>query len=120
MKMNDPSPTETLASDRSHALAGLITVAEGAIVSRVLASSGGGNVTLFAFDGGQGLSEHTAPFDALVQVIDGGLEITIGGNVLKARRGEVVLMPADIPHALQAPEPTRMLLTMLRDLKTGE
>ena len=83
---------ETLSSDRSWALGGLIAVAEGAIVSRVLASSGGGNVTLFAFDGGQGLSEHTAPFDALVQVIDGSLNVTIGGEEIAVQTGEVVLI----------------------------
>lgn len=111
---------ETLSSDRSWALGGLIAVAEGAIVSRVLASSGGGNVTLFAFDGGQGLSEHTAPFDALVQVIDGSLNVTIGGEEIAVQTGEVVLMPADVPHALSAPEPARMVLTMLRELKEKE
>lgn len=120
MTMKQPSSSETLAPARSHALSGLITVAEGAIVSRVLASSGGGNVTLFAFDGGQGLSEHTAPFDALVQVIDGVLEIRVGEEEATVRRGEVVLMPADVPHSLRAPEPARMVLTMLREPKTAE
>ena len=114
------STPEPLDSNRAHALTDLIAIAEGAIVSRVLASSGGGNVTLFAFDGGQGLSEHTAPFDALVQVIDGQLEITVGGTEITARPGEVVLMPANVPHALQAPQPARMVLTMLRELKAEE
>lgn len=108
-----------LDSSRAHALTDLIAIADGAIVSRVLASSAGGNVTLFAFDGGQGLSEHTAPFDALVQVIDGSLELTIGGEDVSAQPGEVVLMPADVPHALRAPEPSRMVLTMLREPKAG-
>lgn len=114
------SAGEGLPSNKSHALKDLITIADGAIVSRVLASAGGGNVTLFAFDGGQGLSEHTAPFDALVQVIDGSLELTIGGEEISASSGEVVLMPADVPHSLQAPEPARMVLTMLRELKAQE
>jgi quercetin dioxygenase-like cupin family protein len=72
-------------------------------------------VTLFAFAGGQELSEHTAPFDALVQVLEGELVLTIGGTEVHARPGEIVLMPADIPHALRAVGDTKMLLTMLRD-----
>ena len=107
--------TDELASDRASALNELVDVAEGAIVSRVLASSGGGTVTLFAFDRGQGLSEHSAPFDALVQVVDGAMELTIGGVDLRVSEGEIVRMPANVPHALHAPEPTRMVLTMLRE-----
>ena len=109
------SVSDPLPADRASALTELVGVAEGAIVSRVLASAGGGNVTLFSFDRGQGLSEHTAPFDALVQVVDGALELTIGNSEVTVRAGEVVLMPAGVPHALVAPEPSRMLLTMLRD-----
>ena len=111
---------EPLASDRASSLTGLVAVAEGAIVSRVLASSGGGNVTLFAFDRGQGLSEHTAPFDALVQVIDGALELTIGGAEVRVEEGHIVRMPANVPHALHAPEASRMMLTMLRNHKVEE
>ena len=107
--------SEPLASDRASALTELVDIARGAIVSRVLAKSGGGTVTLFAFDQGQGLSEHSAPFDALVQVVDGCLELTIGGEEVRVNGGEIVLMPADIPHALYAAEPSRMVLTMLRD-----
>jgi quercetin dioxygenase-like cupin family protein len=106
---------DELAADRASALTGLVEVAEGAIVSRVLASASGGTVTLFAFDRGQGLSEHSAPFDALVQVVDGALELTIGGVDLRVVEGEIVRMPANVPHALHAPEPTRMVLTMLRE-----
>ena len=112
--------TETIPSDRSSTLTGLISVADGAVVSRVLARSGGGNVTLFAFDQNQGLSEHTAPFDALVQVVDGSLELNIGGNEIVVGAGEIVLMPANVPHALHAPVPCRMVLTMLRELEKGE
>jgi quercetin dioxygenase-like cupin family protein len=112
MKSN---PMEALPADRSSALVELIEVAEGAVVSRVLAKSGGGNVTLFAFDRNQGLSEHTAPFDALVQVVDGSLELTIGGTGVTVGPGEIVRMPAGVPHALHAPEPCRMALTMLRE-----
>ena len=106
---------EPLASDRASVLTELVDVAPGAIVSRVLAKSGGGNVTLFAFDQGQGLSEHTAPFDALVQVVDGCLELTIGDAEVRVGGGQIVRMPANVPHALHAAEPSRMLLTMLKD-----
>ena len=86
----------------------------GSVVSRTLAKRKGGTLTLFAFDAGQGLSEHTAPFDAFVQVLDGRAELTIGGERLEAGAGETVLMPAGIPHALQARERFKMLLTMVR------
>lgn len=115
MAHSKSSAIESLPSDRSSILTDLISVAEGAVVSRVIAKSGGGNVTLFAFDRAQGLSEHTAPFDALVQVVDGSLELTIGGKPVTVEAGEIVLMPAGIPHALHAPEACRMLLTMIRD-----
>jgi quercetin dioxygenase-like cupin family protein len=115
MGSGSKTETERLPSDRASTLIDLVNIAEGAIVSRVLASSTGGNVTLFAFDAGQGLSEHTAPFDALVQVVDGVLDLTIGGIDVRVQVGEIVLMPANVPHALHAPEASRMVLTMLRD-----
>jgi quercetin dioxygenase-like cupin family protein len=98
----------------AHPLEGLITGTAHGIASRVLAKTGGGNVTLFAFDAGQGLSEHTAPFDALVLVLSGALDLTIGGQPVRAEPGTLVRMPAGVPHALDAAEPTRMLLVMLR------
>lgn len=98
---------------------GLVQVAPEAIVSRVIAKNRGGSVTLFAFAVGQELSEHTAPFDALVHVVDGRLDLTIGGEPMTAGRGEMVLMPAGVPHALRAPENTIMILTMLRDPEEG-
>jgi quercetin dioxygenase-like cupin family protein len=96
-------------------LAALVTSTERGIASRVLAKTGGGNVTLFAFDGGQGLEEHTSPFDALVMVLEGTLTLTIGGAKVAATPGTIVRMPGGVPHALDAPEPTRMLLVMLRE-----
>jgi quercetin dioxygenase-like cupin family protein len=87
----------------------------GAIVSRTIAKAKGGSVTLFAFDAGQELSEHTAPFDAFVQVLDGAVELTIGGEKVVARTGETVRMPAGIPHAVRALEPFKMILTMVRE-----
>lgn len=87
----------------------------GAVVSRTLAKTRGGSFTLFAFDAGQELSEHTAPFDAFVQVLDGEVELLIGGAPVVAGAGETVLMPAGIPHAVKARTRFKMLLTMLRE-----
>ena len=98
-------------------LAGLITPTERGIASRVLAKNTGGNVTLFAFDAGEGLSEHTAPFDALVMVLEGSLRLSIGDQQRDAGPGTIVRMPANVPHALDANEATRMLLIMLREPK---
>ena len=98
-------------------LATLITPTERGIASRVLARTDGGNVTLFALDAGQGLEEHTSPFDALVLVLEGALALTIGGTPVRATPGTVVRMPGGKPHAVEAPEPTRMLLVMLRERK---
>jgi mannose-6-phosphate isomerase-like protein (cupin superfamily) len=77
----------------------------------------GGNLTLFAFDAGQGLTEHTSPFEAVVMVLDGACTLTIGGTPVRATPGTVVRMPADVPHALEAIETTRLLLVMLREPK---
>jgi quercetin dioxygenase-like cupin family protein len=96
-------------------LEGLVTPTPHGIASRVLARTAAGNLTLFAFDAGEELSEHTAPFDALVMVLEGALNLTIGGAAVRAIPGTIVRMPANVPHALQAPEAARMLLLMLRD-----
>ncbi len=101
-------PAEALA------LRSLITPTEHGIASRILLKTGGGNVTLFAFDAGQGLTEHTSPFEALVMVLDGSLTLTIGGAPVLATPGTIVRMPANVPHALDAPEPCRMWLTMMK------
>jgi len=87
---------------------------EGAVVSRTVVKKSNGNVTLFAFDQGEGLSEHTTPFDALVQILDGKARITIGGVGYEVSAGEAVVMPADIPHALKAEVKFKMMLTMIR------
>jgi quercetin dioxygenase-like cupin family protein len=97
----------------------LITPTEQGIASRILAKTAGGNLTLFAFDTGQGLTEHTSPFDALVMVLDGSLTLTIGGTPVHAAPGTIVRLPAGTPHAVDAAEPCRMLLMMLRDLTAG-
>ena len=92
----------------------LIAYQEGAVVSRTLLKRSAGTVTLFAFDQAQGLSEHTAPFDAMVHVLDGEAEITIAGRVHQLSAGEMIVMPANQPHALAARTPFKMLLTMIR------
>lgn len=93
----------------------LVAYAPGAVVSKQIIKKETGNVTLFAFDKGEGLSEHTAPFDALVQVLDGKVEILIGGEPYVLTVGESVVMPAGIPHALKALEQFKMLLTMIKE-----
>ena len=108
----------SLPPGEAHRFQDLIAYAEHGIASRVLAKKGTNNVTLFAFDAGQGLTEHTSPFEALVMVIDGALTLTIGGTPVRATPGTIVRMPPNVPHALEAPEPTRMLLIMLRDSET--
>jgi len=96
-------------------LQSLITPTDHGIASRVLAKSPGGNVTLFAFDEGQGLTEHTSPYDAMVIVLAGTFTLTIGGTVLRAEADTIVRMPANVPHAVAAVGRARMLLIMLRD-----
>jgi quercetin dioxygenase-like cupin family protein len=94
--------------------AGLIDYQKAAIVSREIVKQKTGSVTVFAFDAGQGLSEHTAPFDALVQVLDGEAEITIAGKRHRVKAGELILMPAGQPHALKAVQRFKMMLVMIR------
>ena len=109
--------TSTIEPGEALRLNDLITPTERGIASRILAKTAGGSLTLFAFDAGQGLSEHTAPFEAIVLVIDGRLSLTVGGTAVSADAGTVVRLPANVPHAVDAEEPSRMLLTMLREPK---
>ncbi len=95
----------------------IVAYQEGSIVSRTLIKKDGGTLSLFAFDAGQSLSEHTAPFDAVVQVLDGAAELVIGGKKVVATKGQTVLMPADVPHAVVAQERFKMLLTMIRQVE---
>lgn len=90
--------------------------ADDSIVSKVLMKSSGGNVTLFAFDKGQQLSEHTAPFDALVVVLDGEGTVTIGGVSHVLKDGDSIVMPANVPHAVNAHERFKMMLVMIREI----
>jgi quercetin dioxygenase-like cupin family protein len=92
----------------------LLTVQEGAVVSRTLIDRPTGTVTLFAFDKDQGLSEHHAPYDALVEVLDGEVEVTVSGRPYRMQAGDFLLIPAQAAHALRAESPMKMLLTMVR------
>jgi len=100
-------------------LAGLVNYQEGSIVSRVLIGRDAGTITLFAFDEGQGLSEHTAPFDALTLMLEGQMEISIDGKPLNVEVGHLLLMPANHPHALKARTKSKMLLMMIRSQADG-
>jgi quercetin dioxygenase-like cupin family protein len=105
----------SLPPSNAESLDALIAVQPGAVASRTLRKSKTGTLTLFAFDEGQELSEHSAPFDAIVQVLEGRLLITIAGEPHVVQAGQIILMPADVPHALRAEAPSRMLLTMFRE-----
>jgi quercetin dioxygenase-like cupin family protein len=95
-------------------LAELVTYQDGSVVSRQITKADAGNVTLFAFDREQELSEHTAPFDALVQILDGRAEIKISGKPFELNTGDAIIMPANESHALKALTQFKMLLTMIR------
>jgi len=109
----EPKP-KGLPGAQSARAAELVGYQDGAIVSREIMKKPTGTVTVFAFDEGQGLSEHTAPFDALAQVLEGEVEITISGKPQRLLGGGLVLMPANQPHALKAIKRFKMILTMIR------
>jgi quercetin dioxygenase-like cupin family protein len=91
-----------------------VSYAEGSVVSKIIIRNERGNVTLFAFDKGEFLSEHTAPFDAIVQVLDGKGEVVIAGKPFELNVGDSIIMPANVPHAVNALEKFKMLLTMIK------
>lgn len=107
--MGDTFPTSEVLSMKDQ-----VNYADGSIVSMQVIKMPAGNLTLFAFDKGQELSEHSAPFDALVQVLDGETEIRIAGEPYKLVEGQSIIMPADIPHAVKATERFKMLLSMIK------
>lgn len=109
--MGEPSTTP---KGKAFNLENHIEYAAGSVVSKTLIKKEIGTITLFAFDQDQGLSEHTAPFDAVVHIIDGTAEITIGGQPQMVNAGEMLIIPANIAHALQARERFKMLLVMIR------
>jgi len=106
--------TEATETAKVKQLVDLLQYQDGSIVSRVLLKNKGGTVTLFAFDTGEGLSEHTAPFDALVVVTDGEAEVEIAGESFKVRQGETIILPANQPHAVKATTKFKMILIMIR------
>lgn len=112
MKPNTPS--KGLDPAKTVRVTEYVQYQDGSVVSREIVKKPTGNVTIFAFDEGQGLSEHTAPFDALVQVLEGEVEITIAGQPHRVQGGEIILMPAGQPHALKALKRFKMMLIMLR------
>ena len=93
----------------------MVTYQDGAVVSRTLINKPSGTITLFSFDEGEGLSEHTAPYDAMVYVMNGKVEITIGDESFDLNKGESIIMPADVPHALDAKTKFKMLLIMIKE-----
>lgn len=103
-----------IAGAQALPLLGLVNYQEESVVSRVILKRDKGNVTLFAFAQGQGLSEHTSPFDALVQAIEGDAEVTVAGKPIALKPGQVVLLPAEKPHAVKAITRFKMVLTMIR------
>jgi quercetin dioxygenase-like cupin family protein len=114
MVKNKKSESNTSLMAQAVALADLIAYQEGSVVSRTIIDKKAGTVTLFAFDEDEGLSEHTAPYDALVYIIDGEADIIISGKPVRVKQGEMTIMPANAPHALKAVTRFKMLLVMVR------
>jgi quercetin dioxygenase-like cupin family protein len=114
---DSPASAGAMPAAEALSLADLVAYQDGSVVSRTLTKKNGGTITLFAFDTGEALSEHTAPFDAIVQVLDGEAELTVGGRRISALEGQAVLMPANIPHAVFARARFKMLLVMVREVK---
>ena len=113
MDMENKSGNDLIA--KSAEMAALVDYQSGTVVSRTIIERNAGTVTLFAFDKGQGLSEHTAPFDALVYIIDGEADITISGQSILMKAGEAVIMPSNKPHTLKAVDRFKMMLVMIKD-----
>ena len=109
------SPSPESLSSKAIPMAGMVDVQPGAVVSRTVISKTAGTVTVFAFDQGQGLSTHSAPYDALVWILEGEAEITVDGKILQAQTGDMVIMPANLPHALNAIRPFKMALVMIKE-----
>ncbi len=112
-KNKNPEKTKTFIA-RAVNLTDLINYQAGSVVSRTIIDKKAGTVTLFAFDESQGLSEHTAPYDALVYILDGEADVVISGKPVRLKKGEFTIMPANEPHALSAVTKFKMLLTMIR------
>ena len=111
--MENKTEQENLLLQKNN-LENLVTYQKDSVVSKTIIGKKTGTVTLFAFDKGQGLSEHTAPYDAMVYMLDGDAEITIAGSGNLVKKGDMIMLPADKPHALKALSPYKMLLVMIR------
>ncbi len=109
---------ETFEKAKIYQLSRAIDYTEGGIVSKQVIKTSGGNASLFSFDAGQGLSEHSAPFDAMVQVLDGRGTILIDGEPYTLNSGEMIIMPANVPHAVRADEKFKMILFMAKEIKS--
>lgn len=109
MMNNDPEAAKPFLP------ADTVAYAAGSVVSKTIVKRPTGNISLFAFDKGEGLAEHSSPHEAIVQVLDGEVEITIGGNPFRLRAGECIVMPANVPHGLMAVERFKMMLTMIKN-----
>ena len=114
--MSEKANVLQVCVSRSQSLAGLVEYSEDSIVSKTILDKPAGTITLFAFDKGQKLSEHTTPYDAVVQVLDGRASLMIGGEEKAVVAGEVIIMPGNVPHSVAAREKFKMLLTMIRAL----
>jgi quercetin dioxygenase-like cupin family protein len=112
--MSEDKRAGSIDPSNVYGLSGMVDYSDGSVVSRIICRSSAGNVTLFSFDEGQSLSEHTTPYDALVQIVDGKARLTIGGKSVDVEEGEIVIMPAGVPHAVIAKQRFKMLLTMLK------
>ena len=115
--MDKPTLIKNIPYSEPHVLVDLVDYEKGRVVSRTFSQNEGLSLTLFAFDEGEGLSTHAAPGDAMVQVLDGEVMLTIGGKEVVAKAGEVVVMPADVPHSVNATKPFKMLLTVVKKPK---
>jgi len=113
-KVEKPPEANQLPPGQAVDLSTMIDYAPDSVISRTLLKNSAGTLTLFSFDAGQGLSEHTAPYNAVVMLLDGRAELTIGGRAVEAVAGRTVLMPAHVPHAVHAPERFKMLLVMIK------
>ncbi|MBW8039748.1 MAG: cupin domain-containing protein [Planctomycetes bacterium] len=115
--MSDEKKKATLLQaclGKGQRLAELVEYSDNSIVSKTILDKPAGTITLFSFDRGQKLSEHTSPFDAVVQIIDGAARLTIGGESVNVSTGRIIIMPGNVPHAVTADEKFKMLLTMIR------
>ena len=112
--MSDPILIKNISFSEPHVLVDLVDYKHGQVISRTFAQNENIGLTLFAFDRGEGLSTHAAPGDAMVQVLDGEVKLTIGGKEVTAKAGEIVVMPANVPHSVYAEKPFKMLLTVVK------